>query len=147
MLLTRQGSEKYTGESEQNILFFAVTVVTMPVSLSFPLSHFKEISESFFLPVIHGISRPANTLMWDLIDVPGPACPDARANETWDTLGSAANEDAAFKIFDKEFDNLIDAPDSQFVWGTNGWKNRFAGRTEATAIDNILTRNGITNNC
>lgn len=66
MQWTRQGSEKYTGESEQNILFFAVTVVTMPVSLSFPLSHFKEISESFFLPVIHGISRPAKTNVYIL---------------------------------------------------------------------------------
>jgi hypothetical protein len=98
--------------------------------------------------VDHDVELGVAALMWDLIDVPGPAYPDAWANETWDTLGGPANEDASFKIFDKEFDNFIDAPDiCQFVWGTNGWKNRFAGRTEATAIDDILTRNGITNDC
>ena len=88
------------------------------------------------------------SLMWDLIDVPGPAFPNSSATETWDTIGGATYEDASFKIFDKEFDNFIDAPDiCQFVWGGNGWKNWFRGRPEATAIDPILAANNITNNC
>ena len=88
------------------------------------------------------------SLMWDLIDVPGPAFPNSSATETWDTIGGATYEDASFKIFDREFDNFIDAPDiCQFVWGGNGWKNWFRGRSEATAIDPILAANNITNNC
>jgi hypothetical protein len=86
--------------------------------------------------------------MWDLIDAPGPAYPNANAAETWDTVGGEAYEDALFKIWDIEADNLIDAPDiCQLIWGTNGWKNWFRGRPEATAIDPMLRANNITNNC
>jgi hypothetical protein len=87
-------------------------------------------------------------LMWDLIDTPGSEYPDAHTDEHWDNLGGAANEEAVFKIFDKEFDNFFDAPDiCQFVWGRYGWKNRFAGRPEAALIDPILAANNITNAC
>jgi Thrombospondin type 3 repeat len=86
--------------------------------------------------------------MWDLVDIPGPAYPESFANETWDTLGGEAHEDAVFKIFDKEFDNFFDAPDiCQFISGTNGWKNRFAGQPEATEIDPLIQRHNITHNC
>ncbi len=87
-------------------------------------------------------------LMWDLIDVPGPEYPPALTNETWDTIGGEEYEDAVFKIFDREFDNFLDAPDiCQFVYGPSGWKARFAGQREASEIDGIMERNLIENAC
>jgi hypothetical protein len=88
--------------------------------------------------------------MWDLIDAPGPGYPNASAAETWDTVGGVEYEDALFKIWDVEADNVIDAPDlCQLIWGRNGWNARFAGSTrgEATAIEGMLTANNITNTC
>jgi hypothetical protein len=86
------------------------------------------------------------SLLWDLVDTPGPQYPNALANETWDTIGN--REDDVFKIFDKEFDNFFAAPTvCQFVWGTHGWKNRFSGHPEAAGIDPILARIGISNDC
>ncbi|MDD1683696.1 MAG: thrombospondin type 3 repeat-containing protein [Methanoregula sp.] len=86
--------------------------------------------------------------MWDLIDEPGPGYPNASPAETWDTVGGEDNEDAFFRIWDVEADNIVDAPDvCQMIWGTHGWKNWTRGTPEETAIDRMLAANNITNTC
>lgn len=84
--------------------------------------------------------------LWDLVDENNSVAYPTAQNESFDTV--ANQEDAVFRIFDREFDNFIDAPDiCQFIWGGNGWKAWWRGRPEADAIDPMLTQNNISNNC
>ena len=107
-----------------------------------------QIRRSMGVSRMQDMELGVDALLWDIVDVPGPAYPDSRSDETWDTIGSEQNADKIFKIFDKEFNNFILHPPTicQFVWGDDGWNRQFAGHPE-TNIDPILTHYNITNNC
>lgn len=78
-------------------------------------------------------------VLWDLVDEPGSEYPNS-ISESHDVISN--RDQVIFKIFDKELDNFVDAPDiCEFV---EAWNNRFSSNL-VEALNKILAKYNI--NC